>query len=669
MGETANAFRAGLVVIAGILIAAYFFSQSRKSTLTALNSDPYHAYMTDASGLSAKSLITVAGLQVGEIGNIDLEEISVEELMPNVEDRSSLLRPKLAGFIPEGATLARWVKAAGEPVAEGEVVAVIASERGDLDIKSPTRGMVLAVDVAAGDPVEYETVLGRVGLNPTDRIKVARVDMRVNSDVEIPTDSWLKKETLGLLGAKALFLELGADGTMVEPKGRIANVRSKTQFDSIANRLEDLVTSVQSIVEGADENITKTIAHVESIAGSVEKFISGDDENPPLDELYDMIVGDVRKMVQSIDKATRDVTRVVNKNDESVTKLLANIERISHDVEELTRPMMPGADGGPATGGEIRETMANVKKITDDVQVVTGALKEAIGEENGDFGESVKHIKGSIAQLDDSLTNLSEITSRIENGEGTVGRLLTDEKLATRLEDAAIGAAELVDSVTSMETYIDLGTWYSLRRGKANVALGFRLQPNPDKFYLVEVVNDGGAIEQLTRVISSVENTPGGLAFVRRESTWVDDNTLRFTAMFAKRFFEVVILRAGLIETSGGVGADLFLWDDRIQLRNDFFNWGGPRNQSQNLEDPAYPLFTAPRWRTTLKVQPIPYVYLSAGIDDVFNLVDYEQLIQSGNISYIDPAFSRYGTDVFFGAGIMFKDDDIRGLLPFLPSF
>ncbi len=669
MNETANAFRAGLVVLAGVAVAIYFFAQSRKSTLNELNSEPYYAYMTDASGLSAKSLITVAGLQIGEIQDITLRQVSVEELLPNPDDRSEALYPKQAGFIPDGSTVARWLKKPGDQVEPEEVLVVLSTERGELDVKSPLRGLLLGIERQEGDPVAYETRLGVVGLNPKDPVKVARVDMRVSNDVQVPTDSWLKKESLGLLGAKALFLELGADKTLVEPEGRIHNVRSKTQFDTIATQVEELVTSIRDIVGQADENITRTIAHVESIADNINKFIEGDEENPPLDELYEMVVTDVRDMVNSIKRATKDINRVVNKNDEAVTSLLANLERISKDVEDLTKPLTPGVDGGPPTGGEIRETMANVQKITDDLQVVTGALKDAVGEEEGNFGESIKKMKASLDQLNTSLENLSEITGRIERGEGTVGKLLTDEKLADRMESAAVGAAELVESVTSLETYIDLGTWYSVRRGKANVALGLRIQPNPDKFYLVEVVNDGGAFEQLTRVVNSVENTPGGLAFVRRESTWYDDNTLRFTAMFAKRFFEIVILRAGLIETSGGVGADLFLWDDRIQLRNDFFNFGGPRNQSQNLNDPAYPLFTLPRWRATLKVQPVPYVYLSAGFDDILNMVDYERMISTGDIVYIDPAFHRYGTDFFIGVGIMFKDDDLRGLLPFIPSF
>ena len=70
MNDAKNAFRAGLVIVAGIACAIFFFASSSKSTLDASNSVGYFAYLTDASGINAKSLITVAGLQVGEIADI-----------------------------------------------------------------------------------------------------------------------------------------------------------------------------------------------------------------------------------------------------------------------------------------------------------------------------------------------------------------------------------------------------------------------------------------------------------------------------------------------------------------------------------------------------------------------------------------------------------------------
>jgi phospholipid/cholesterol/gamma-HCH transport system substrate-binding protein len=179
--------------------------------------------------------------------------------------------------------------------------------------------------------------------------------------------------------------------------------------------------------------------------------------------------------------------------------------------------------------------------------------------------------------------------------------------------------------------------------------VSLKLQPKPDKFYLVEVVDDGGRLERFTE-----RDTNGN---VIRESIREEDNTLRFTAMFAKRFFDLIVLRAGLIETTGGVGANMFFFDNRLELRSDLFGFGGPRNSLAT--DPLD--WYLPRWRTVMKAQPIPHLYVSAGLDDVLNAYG-----PGGVQLYADQV--GYGLDYFVGVGLTFKDDDLRAILPFIPG-
>jgi phospholipid/cholesterol/gamma-HCH transport system substrate-binding protein len=668
MNETANAFRAGLVVIAAVAIGMYFFVSSRKSTLNDLNSTPYYALLTDSSGLSAKSLISVAGLQVGEIKNISLVDSTVGELSPDRDALAKDVRPEFAELNDEG-TLDRWVVGENTLVKKGETVAFVRVEkRGkepqEIAVKSPKEGILYGIVVEPGTPVTGAWTLARVSENPEKRVRVARVDFVITNEVKLPDDTWAKKESLGLLGAKALFLELGESQTFIEPKGRIKNVRSLTGLDVILNRLEGIADEVESIVSSVEKNIGGITADIKGVTGVLNRFIQGDEDTMPIDELYELVMNEIKKTIVTVEKAVRDVDRIVVKNDEQVTTLLANLEDISADVKEMTA----GGDGG--TGGDIRESVGKIRKITDDLSVVTTSLKDVIGENEGEIGDQVKQLKVTMTELNTSLGNLSEITGRIERGEGTVGRLLTDENMANKLEDAVTGATDYISGLTSLEAHIDLGTWYSVRRGSANVALGVKIQPKPDKFYFIEVVDDGGGVERVTRVIDSFQPVPAGTAFVRREQVMTDDNSLRFTANFAKRFFDFLVLRAGIIETSGGVGADLYFWEDRIQLRNDFFNFGGPRNSIDSM-DPMYAgHLTLPRWRMMLKVQPIPHVYIMGGFDDILNAVDYGAALDPNNPQLVlrNPRFHGYGTDFMIGVGITFRDDDLRTILPFLPS-
>jgi phospholipid/cholesterol/gamma-HCH transport system substrate-binding protein len=129
--------------------------------------------------------------------------------------------------------------------------------------------------------------------------------------------------------------------------------------------------------------------------------------------------------------------------------------------------------------------------------------------------------------------------------------------------------------------------------------------------------------------------------------------------MFAKRFFDFLVLRAGLIETTGGVGANIFFWENRVELRSDLFGTRGPRDSLVTDPIPFY----LPRWRTLIKAQPIPHLYLSAGIDDVLNSWDFE----AGQGRLYTPQ-TGFGFDYFVGIGLTFKDDDLRAILPFIPG-
>ncbi|HEY1100421.1 MAG TPA: hypothetical protein VGF99_15890, partial [Myxococcota bacterium] len=501
-------------------------------------------------------------------------------------------------------------------------------------------------------------------------VRVAKVMMRVNGDVQVPVDTWVRKESLGLLGSKALFLELGRSTTMLKEGGRLVNVRSMTGTDALLAAAEGIVTDVRSITGKIDNDIGGITGDIRGITSQLNRFISGDGDTPPLDEIYRVAMTDLRRLANTIDSVLKDAQVLIRDNDAEFKKLVANVTRISGDIADLTAsgtnaPPTPliAADGTPVIGedgqpvmvvreGDIRSTMRSVKEIAADLSDVTSKLNAMLGSEGEEIGDGVVQIKETVAELNRTLTSLSEVAGRVERGEGTVGRLLTDENMAQKVEDAVNGAADFVTGLTSLETHVDVGSWYNFNRERTTTTLSLKLQPKPDKFYLVEIVDDGGNIERLITTDSEGNET--------RSSIREEDNQIRITAMFAKKFFDFLVLRAGLIETTGGVGANIFLFDNMVEVRSDLFGTRGPRDSL--VTDDIGQLYL-PRWRTLVKAQPIPHLYISAGFDDVLNAYRWEQ----ANFRLYNQR-EGYGFDYFVGAGLTFKDDDLRSILPFIPG-
>ncbi len=632
MSDAANAFRAGLVIIVGTVIAVVFYVSSEKTSF-ARNSLDYYAYLTDAGGINAKSIISIAGLKAGKINQATLVEIPVSEYIVDLE--------------------ARVLQRVGRPL--GADLAVKAHEDFDGVIGILERqGRLPTREQVTSESWDQARVREAIDKAKAARVRVARIDFSVASQWPVPVDSWVKKGSLGLLGANALFLEPGPAKEVLKQGERLINVRSATGTETLLSKAEGIIADLASITHKIDEDIGGITSNINGITAELNRFIAGDEDTKPIGEIYELVMNDLRKAVNTVEKAVRDIDGKIAKDDSDFNKLVANVQRITADLAEMTGSG-PGAGAGPDGGtgegdGDIRATMASVRKVADDLAVVTEQLKGVLGDNEDELGQGVKSLKTTIDELNRSLSSLSEVMGRVERGEGTVGRLLTDEKIADKVESAVSGAADFVTSLTSMETHVDIGSWYNVNRDANTTTLSLRLQPKPDKYYLLEVVDDGGRLERFTE-----RDVDGN---VIRESVREEDNQLRISAMFAKRFFDFLVLRVGLIETTGGVGANLFLFDDRVELRTDLFDFRGPRD---TLATDALPELYLPRWRTLVKAQPIPHLYVSAGIDDALNGVG------PGGIQLYDPRVG-YGLDYFIGVGLTFQDEDLRSILPFIPG-
>ena len=70
--------------------------------------------------------------------------------------------PNLGHTMEEG-TVSQWLKAVGDAVRKGEVIAVVESDKASFDIESPADGMLLAIHAHAGAVVPVGEAIGLVG--------------------------------------------------------------------------------------------------------------------------------------------------------------------------------------------------------------------------------------------------------------------------------------------------------------------------------------------------------------------------------------------------------------------------------------------------------------------------------------------------------------------------
>jgi phospholipid/cholesterol/gamma-HCH transport system substrate-binding protein len=228
-----------------------------------------------------------------------------------------------------------------------------------------------------------------------------------------------------------------------------------------------------------------------------------------------------------------------------------------------------------------------------------------------------------------SLENIRKVTENLEQGRGTIGRLLTDDKLINDVERVVSQVEDFTSTISRTQIKVAFRADYFVGRGAFKSIIDFALQPSPDKYYLLQLVDDPlGKSSRRLRVTTT--NDPRVPPVLVEEVSETRDS-FKITAQFAKRF-HFLTFRYGVMESTGGLGLDADLLSDTLNFKLDLFDLG--RDEF-------------PRLRILGQWEFLKHFFVSAGIDDLLN------------------GGSR---DWFIGLGVRFVDEDLKGVMPFVPS-
>ena len=588
--DATSAFKVGLVVTAAILGWLFWFFNTSKGQLGGADTIGVYAYFKNAGGLSAKSKVTAAGLDVGQISFISLVNLD--------KDPKELQRCE-------------------------------------------------QIEAMQRQGRYSEPAKGQLRTEPECRRGFwARVELRVKKSYPLHKDAKVEKATLGIMGSNVLELTSGdPQKALIEDGGEIVNVRWMSGMEEMFSQVGGLEGDIESIVR-----------NINGITASVNQFMGPGDSGqamPSFPVLVTQIQDQLDGLVANVSDTVQQLNGVLGDNRKNVSQVIANLTRISEEIRDIT-------EGTGERGVAFNSVIANVAEVTEQLRGVVAELRGLIGESeaegegglalaqgDGSKGDNVAEqlqsarghaggIRETVTRLNESLDALSKVTNRVAAGEGTVGRLLTDDKIARDIEDAIEGAGEIVSGITRLDTHVQVLAWYNFNAATAHDGLSLRLQPRPDKYYLVELMNDPRRVPLYTWTQTQTNDplhydpaTGGPVTINETTATTTDD--FRITAMFGK-IWGPLTLRVGIIENSGGVGANLQFWQDRIRLRSDLYQFGVANRY--------------PRWRNYFELEPIEHVFFIAGVDDVIN-------------------FST--VDYFAGGGIGFTDDDLKSLMSILP--
>ncbi len=300
-----------------------------------------------------------------------------------------------------------------------------------------------------------------------------------------------------------------------------------------------------------------------------------------------------------------------------VGKIAQSLNQLGDNLNKAT-----SGDGDPNT--PVGRIILNIEKLTKDLAEVSAENKEKINNIIARVDSLTTNLdtyinQESLARIDKSIQNIEEITTKINEGEGTVGRLINDDETVEKINTAVAKVNDFLGGADKMEMSIDYHSEYLADVDLTKSYLGVKIKPGLDRYYDIQVVDDPRGVVRKTKTETNLSPT--------EEKTVTFYNKIKLTALFAKNFYNFTI-KGGLIENSGGVAFDYHLFDRRLTLSAEFFDF-----------DDLY-------IRSFARLNILDGVYLIGGGDN---------LMSSGDTS----------SSAFVGAGIFITNDDLKTLASF----
>ncbi|WP_448698618.1 MlaD family protein [Mucilaginibacter sp. AW1-3] len=227
------------------------------------------------------------------------------------------------------------------------------------------------------------------------------VELKVEPKYDIPKNTLAKLEGTDLLGSKAIIFELGDSKVMAEDKDTLrADIKG-----GLAESLQPVQKKVEMI-----------IAKMDSILSSVNNIM-----NPRFQKNVDRSFNSIANTLQSLEGMSKKVDNLVGVQSVRINNILTNVESISANLK--------------TNSVYLTKTMSNFNKVSDDV--------------------ASANIKQTINNANQAIVDLQTTIGNINKGQGSLGKLLTDDEMYNHLRDASANLDKLlIDLKANPKRYV-----------------------------------------------------------------------------------------------------------------------------------------------------------------------------------------------------------------------
>lgn len=410
----------------------------------------------------------------------------------------------------------------------------------------------------------------------------ARITLALDKPLALTRGTTARIASLGMLGEKYVELVPGPPYAPPLPADAVIFGTTPPGFDEAMQKINDIGASISQMTG--------------SLAG-------GD------------VGGNINRLVSDIQATSEEIRALVAENRANVASTVRNFDQVS--------------------GTLARE----LPRLADQMSRSLDQISTLVQENRGNVSASLGNIRELTSKLQTSADNLNKISDKIASGQGTIGKLVNDEKAYDQVLstlDSIKGGVETLSgtlgAVNKFKIDLDMQGYYLPDAEGSQTTFGLNVDPQDHKhLYRAGLVSSPfGRRREKTETVTVTG--PDGIPTTTTTTKLTQEKTYAATGLFGFKAPGDVRLWAGLIESSGGVQVEypLPLLDRKLWLSFEAFDF----NRPQDLQ---------PHLRLLGRYQFHPNLYVVGGYDDALE-----------------------NNSLFLGGGIRWTDENIKSLLGLL---
>lgn len=240
-----------------------------------------------------------------------------------------------------------------------------------------------ALDTSAPVTIKGNKIGKIIGIDYDTKTGKTKVTISVENNIKFSTNSKIKLYETGLMGGNALAI-VPETGDQIAKSG-----------DYLESMVETgLIKSLTENFSGISSNLGTTMGSADTLLVNLNKLVVDDSE-----EGLKQTIAELNTTIASFNRLSNSINSLVSKND-----------------------------------AELTSAIKNFNQVTSDLAVLSNDLKDV-------------KLSESIAKLEQTLASIDDLMANVKNGNGTLGKLMTDDQLYTNLEGASLQLEQLLQDL------------------------------------------------------------------------------------------------------------------------------------------------------------------------------------------------------------------------------